>query len=358
MQAMAGLASLMADPEAAWPPLWTQAGPSQTLPDTFGCCCFFCGCPTLQVLTVLVLTVQTGATKQLNTKSLCSLLQVSAACRQALQSIRGQHKVSITGRDVNAAVSGFSAWLPNWAGLVAELHLQPAPTHKIEALSQEAGLNLFQDMQECADPNSAGTAAGAARSMPLLLTGFSTAGSRRIYLWENFSESLLLAPLSLTRLEFGHVDMWVACLPAALLRLSNLAHLKLACQGAPFWAGLFITSLKLGWSGAHVLGVIQRRVDATAASAARRQGSPCCGCDNACSLSTPMATAGGPALPGTLPGRRLGGTVHSHIGWWDSCRMGGSAGVPHAAVDVTSFCEPACALYPLGARGDVCAWRV
>jgi hypothetical protein len=178
---------------------------------------------------VLALVIETCPSQHLDTKALCSLLQVSAACRQALQGSRGQHRVSI--KATNTAVCGFTAWLPKWAGLVAEVHLQQVKPvlhwseQNYEALSRKAGSNLFTAIQSCAESasTSAGAAPAAPAAMPLLLTGFRC----DVSLSAEVMQGLPLLPPSLTRLELGSVSLWADVLPAALQRLSNLAHLKL-----------------------------------------------------------------------------------------------------------------------------------
>lgn len=77
---------------------------------------------------MLSLAVETCTADHLDTKAMCSLLQVSTACRKALQGSRGQQRVSIN--PTGAAVAGFTAWLAKWAGLVAEGAPAAASTQK------------------------------------------------------------------------------------------------------------------------------------------------------------------------------------------------------------------------------------
>lgn len=76
--------------------------PSETVAVAVVCTC-------AQVPTVLSLVVETCTADHLDTKALCSLVQVSAACRNGLQGSRGQHRVSIN--PAGAVVTGFPAWL-------------------------------------------------------------------------------------------------------------------------------------------------------------------------------------------------------------------------------------------------------
>lgn len=220
MKAMLGPAGLLADPSAAWPiTMLMQTRSSHTLHETSAAAAVAVTLP--QVPTVLALVIEACPSNQLDSKALCSLLQVSVACRQALQGSRDQHRVSIKASD--AAVSGFEDWLPKWAGLVAEVHLQPTKPY-IKELSWDTGSKLFMALQQCADPTCASTAAGAApAAMPLLLTGFSS----DVFLSQEVMEGLPFVPPSITRLELGSVSMWAPGLPAALQRLSNLARHKL-----------------------------------------------------------------------------------------------------------------------------------
>jgi hypothetical protein len=76
-------------------------------------------CP--QVASILGLTVQHCPAASSNPRDLCSLLQVSTACRTALRKARGSCIASIEGSADR--LTGYAAWLQQHSALVQELHV-------------------------------------------------------------------------------------------------------------------------------------------------------------------------------------------------------------------------------------------
>jgi hypothetical protein len=77
----------------------------------------------MQAASVFALVVQHCPDEALGIQSVCSLLQVSTACRTALQQSRGNCSVTIRSQ---SAAAGLVAWLPRHAGLLQELHFPVA----------------------------------------------------------------------------------------------------------------------------------------------------------------------------------------------------------------------------------------
>lgn len=234
----------------------------------------------LQVANMLSLLIETSSdTPGLDTMTLCNLLQLNTACRQAICSSRGHHILTI--KATQPAVAGLCAWLPRHAGLVAELRLQPAGGQYNRNHDQEYAIcasmapKLVAALQSCTAAAGAGianmavsTAMGMQRgleptaappAMQLLLTGFQSP----MYVAPAVLQALPAA--NLTRLDLNkgfsyvtgayHQDVHYAeGVAAALQHLSNLRSLKLimssncwaskVCKGLPHL--LRLTSLDVG----------------------------------------------------------------------------------------------------------------
>lgn len=175
-----------------------------------------------------------------------------------MQGSRGNHSISIQPN--NPAVSGLKAWLPKWAGLVAELRLV-APervwsggssyiTFRRPAVSELIITDLMSAIKQHTASAAATSVQNSRRAAPHLSAGSSSHmeapsapaadGSKAApigisLLLKSFSIGVPVLPTalealpaaSLTRLELLNGVSWSEhALPQALRQLSNLSHLR------------------------------------------------------------------------------------------------------------------------------------
>jgi hypothetical protein len=187
----------------------------------------------------------------LDTKTLCNLLQLSTACRQAICSSRANHILSIQAS--KPALAGLCAWLPRHAGLVAELRLQPPIGQRNRRYDDEYAVcasmapTLVAVLHKCAAAGSGianmavSTAMGLQRgreptaalpAVPLLLNGFES----QVYVAPAVLQAFPAA--TLTRLDLSNGFYYATGaswgdyqyaegVRAGLQHLSNLKSLRL-----------------------------------------------------------------------------------------------------------------------------------